>query len=125
MKKIIFILAAVFSLIGAKAEARARKVVGGNCRLEKSQEVIALKNIDPFQSFGRFAKGSSRAGDSVDLFQDMIPGMILLTIRAKGGEAYAQVPLSEIGLSLVRSGVVVTRANGDAGEWLSCDLQVE
>jgi hypothetical protein len=125
MKKIVFILAAVFSLIGAQAEARARKVVGGNCRLEKSQETIALKNIDPNRFFGVFARGQSSAGDQVSLFKDVAPGVILLNIQAQGGGAYVEAPLSANGPTTLRAGVFVTGANGDPGEWLSCDLQVE
>jgi hypothetical protein len=122
MKRTILALVPFLTCLTANAGG-AFTVASGNCILETSREAIQLVNKDPFMHFGLFAEGRSSRGETVYLTQNN-PNSIDIHLHGEGGVSYSVFPVSDSGMTEVRTGILMKDPKSDEVSWLSCRLVV-
>lgn len=111
-------------LMGLSLEAAPSKVVSGGCRLESTNEVIHLENLNPNHNFGVFARGTSKEGFSVRFAQNSQDAMIV-TFSNTRELSYSEIPTQDGKRTKVSMGLTVSRTIQPENEWMSCELEVE
>lgn len=118
---------ALISLLALTASAPALatewKVMSGNCRGERTRDIIEIKNVDPNMHFGMFAEGYSKLGDRIYLARDSAD-TVLIEFQSKAASSYSVIRLSPNGETQIQTGLYLRRDGQEQSEWLSCDLTI-